>query len=120
MKNLLIYSAHNVYEDDFNEGEKEQTNFYECQAEIRDETIKGAIEKYISDSLGFTIKENNLYLDEEQNLIFYDTIVNNDNFELSKTEHNQWKKGKMKAYTNRVEISVSEITPVKLNQYLQL
>ncbi|TSE11326.1 hypothetical protein [Aquimarina algiphila] len=110
----LIYSDHNVFVDDFEEGEKDHVNFYENNAQVKAENLLQAIELYITEKLYYTFKKEYLYLDEGTHVIHYDVLVDNDQQELTEIERKQWEKGEITAYANRFEMQVYEINKVEL------
>jgi hypothetical protein len=98
-KKFYIISTHDVYEDDWLNGEGKEVNFYVLSAIIDAETVEKAVEKYYDSILFYTYCGY-----ENQDSI----IVDRDNVELSKSQLVDWREGKLKGYVNNFKLEIWE------------
>jgi hypothetical protein len=117
MKEYLIKSSHNVYIDDYTEGELDWVNCYTHDARIMAPNIQSAIQEYIDDHLYYNFDSKGFYEDDEStNQAHYNVLVDVDNSEANEHEIELWKAGKLKLYSNEIRLEFYEITPVNINK----
>jgi hypothetical protein len=116
MKKYLIKSDHNIYVDDFNEGELEYINFYATEDFVKAENARDAIKKYFESSLYFSFDPNNLFKSEDYiHKGFYSILVDEDNNEASNSDISLWREGLKKLYSDNITIETYELKPVDIN-----
>jgi len=114
MKKFKITTIHNIYLDSYDNGEQEQVNFYSLEKDIEALTAMDAIEEYFKTFLYYKITRDQIEIDLFNNEILATSVlVNADNVEASKNEINKWVAGNLKLYSNRIDIMVDELKPVK-------
>lgn len=111
MKTYKITSLHNVYINNFNEGEEENVNNYDISQIIKAKSLKKAIKKYVDEVLSYSFKFKNAQIDEDQKCIFYSNLVDSENIEISSDEkiYKDWQKNKVNLYANNYSIYAQEL-----------
>jgi hypothetical protein len=117
MKKYLIKSSHNVYVDDYTEGELDWVNCYTLEACITAPNIQSAIQEYIENHLYYKFDYRGFYEDDEStNEGHYNVLVDEANEEANEYEIELWKAGKRKLYSNQIRLEFYKITPVNINK----
>lgn len=115
MKTFKIVTIHDVYIDDFEEGEGKHVNCYDIESTVKAESVKEAIKEHYEKHLGFSFSfEHCNYDEEEKNRLDYSNLVDSENSEANEEEKKLWKKGKKTLYANNTTCTVYELTPVEL------
>jgi hypothetical protein len=111
-----ISSTHNIYEDDYNEGEGKEVNYYTLKAIVIAENAKEAIKKYFENTLYYSFSFEYAIIDEEDtNILFYSNLVDENNSEASEAEKEAWKKGNKKLYSDNARIEINMLNAIDLN-----
>lgn len=114
MKNYMVKSLHEVFVDDYKEGEGEHANAYELSDEVQAESPKQAINKYLQDCLGYNLDFNNCEVNpDDKSNVQTSCLVNNDNIQPTNSEVKQWEAGNVELYSNHIDMFVYEVTEVK-------
>jgi hypothetical protein len=116
MKEYLIKSYHEIYVDDYNEGELDMVNAYTNSAILHAYDPIDSIKEYFNTQFYYDFDESLVCTDAEDrtNVVWYNVMVNELNDEADPSEVELWKKGEMKLYNNSIRITIYEITPVKI------
>lgn len=114
MARYYIESIHFVHEDDFQEGEGEQVNSYDLNTFINADSVNDAIQKYIEDYLGFSFSWDNVENSEDNSVLDYYELVDNDNIKASTSEIEKWKFGELKLYSNQYVLRAFELIEQKI------
>jgi len=115
MRTFKVTTEHDVYIDDFKEGEKDYVNSYTITSEIEAETPKEAIEKHYKQQLYFEFSFEYCQEDEEEkNKIHYCNLVDVDNCEATEEDKKLWKKGKKTLYANNTVCTIQELINVEI------
>jgi uncharacterized iron-regulated protein len=115
MKNYRIVSHHDIHVDDYENGEGEYLNGYSLEEIIAAESPIEAVEKYFKNVLAYDFDKDSACIDDEQdNVLHYDVLVDDNNFKASESEIEEWKNGKKVLYNDHSVVYVYELTPVKL------
>ena len=101
-----IESFHDVFIDDYKEGEGKQVNNYNLSAIIDAENVTEAIKKYFDKELFFSFDIK--YLDEFN----YSNLVNHENEEATHEEIVLWKDGKKSLYSNDTQLSIYQLNKI--------
>lgn len=110
MKTFKIYSAHDIYIDDYEQGELDRVNDYTLTNEVKANDVWEAIEKYFETTLYYDFKkDNSSKSDEVENELHYSVLVDVENLEANGRQIEKWKQGKEKLYSNNITITVHEI-----------
>ena len=110
MKAFKICSAHDVYIDDYEQGELDRVNGYTVTNEVEANDVWEAIEKYFETTLYYNFKkEYASKSDEVENELHYSVLVDVENLEASEKQIEDWKQNKQKLYSNNITITVYEI-----------
>lgn len=109
-----VTSRHDVYIDNFVNGEESYVNSYKLSSEVDAINWKDAIKKYFEDYLFYTIDLARGYIDDDNNTFHYSNLVNVDNIEASESELKQWKENKLTLYSNNTTITVNQLINVNL------
>ena len=110
MKTFKIHSAHDVYIDDYEQGELDRVNGYTLTNEVEANDVWEAIEKYFKTTLYYDFKKvNSSKSDEVENELHYSVLVDVENLEANERQIEKWKQGKEKLYSNNITITVYEI-----------
>ena len=110
MKTFKIRSAHDIYIDDYEQGELDRVNGYTVTNEVEANDVWEAIEKYFETTLYYNFKkDNSSKSDEVENELHYSVLVDVENLEANEGQIEKWKQGKEKLYSNNITITVYEI-----------
>lgn len=116
MKTFFIECEHNIYLDNYNEGETENVNNYDTSGMYKTEDNIQAIEKHLY-SLGYDFNKDHIQADEEdekQNKIWYSVLTNEQGDEASEKELEQFRNESINLYANNMTIYVYESKPSKI------
>lgn len=109
MKKFVVTAHHEIYEDDYNEGELDFTNSYSDKIEVAAETAKQAIEKYFEQNY-FEFNWDYCQIDEEATqYVHYTNLVDEQNCQADKADIKLWKRGERKLYANHTTVSCYEV-----------
>ena len=115
MKTFKIHSAHDIYIDDYEQGELDRVNGYTLTNEVKANDAWEAIEKYFETTLYYDFKKDNASKsDEVENELHYSVLVDVENLEANERQIEKWKQGKEKLYSNNITIAVYEIIETSL------
>jgi len=109
MKTFKLTSTHDVYKDDFINGEIENINFYVLSSEIKAENQKQAVEKYFHDFLVYAFELKYAQICEDGNTVYYCTLVDIKNTEATEADTNLWKNQKLTLYANNISVQCFEL-----------
>jgi len=114
MKTYKIYCIHEIYIDDFDEGETENVNNFITDGEYKAESPVEAIELHLK-SLCYDFNKDYMQKDDEsENVCYYSVLCDVENSEATQNEVKQWKKGKKILYSNNMILSVYELINAKI------
>ena len=115
MKTFKIHSAHDIYIDDYEQGELDRVNGYTVTNEVEANDVWEAIEKYFETTLYYNFKkDNSSKSDEVENELHYSVLVDVEALEASENQIEKWKQGKEKLYSSNITITVYEIIETSL------
>ena len=120
MKTYFIESVHDVYIDDYNEGETTHVNFYDIKQNVKAENTREAINKFFEKILFYKFNfENAIITNEEDenepvNRLEYSVLVDEENNEASEIDIEKWKKNKKTLFANNITIYINELQPVRI------
>ena len=112
MKRFFISSTHEVFVDDYNEGELNNVNDYNLNSFINAEDPRQAIEKYFDTVLGYDFSFE--LSDFEDGYLNYSVLVDEDDLQATETEKVFWRNGKKTLYCNNIRLKVGEL--IKINE----
>lgn len=112
MKTFFISSRHEIFADDYNEGELNYVNSYDMNSFINAENPKQAIEKYFETVLCYDFSFEGSYF--EDGCLNYDVLVDADNLQATEKEKELWKQGKKTLYCDNISLEVNEL--IKINE----
>jgi hypothetical protein len=110
MKTFVVKSFHDVYLDNYENGEGEQVHSYSLKSEINANDKKEAIQKYFDEFLFLSFDYSLCH--EEENEIQYSNLVNIENEEATEEQKELWRNDKAILYTNISLVKVFELTQV--------
>lgn len=115
MIEYLIKSYHEIYVDDYNEGELDMVNVYIHSAKVFSNSPIDAIKDYFNTQLHYSFDESLVCTDAEDslNVVWYNIMVNQFNDEAEESEIELWKKGELTLYNNSIRIEIYKVTPVR-------
>jgi len=112
MATFIIKSYHSVSINKYNEGELETVNYYDLSNEIDAKNYKQAIEKYFAETLCY--KLNFDYVDILGNMLIYNVLVDDENYEASESQIENWKNDEITLYNNNINLYVYELNEIEL------
>ena len=112
MKTYKITTIHNVFIDNYENGEGKHVSSYDLTSECKALTVQDAIINHFNNTVYLPFDFQHADIDKEQNLIFYSHIVNVDNEAPTQYEFEKWKKGEVELYANNIIITAQELTNV--------
>ena len=117
MKNYFIECEHNIYVDNYEQGEGENVNNFDTKGMYKAENSTDAIEQHLK-SLGYNFDKDYMQIDEEdeqQNKLWYSVLCDVENSEATERQKNLWKSEELKLYANNMTIYVYKIIPSKID-----
>ena len=114
MKVYKVASQHNVYIDNFENGEERHVNSYMLSSEIEAENWKSAIQQYFNEFLCFDFDIEYSHKDEEENILHYSNLVDVDNTEATQRQISLWKENKLTLYANHSMLTVEQLIEEEL------
>lgn len=114
MKTYIVKTMHDVYVDDYNEGEGKHVNSYDLKEEVKAETPQDAVQQYFEKHLGYKFAINNAYIphkeeeDAPKNVLHYSVLVDEENVEASKEDIKLWQEGKKELYSNSIYLIIHQ------------
>lgn len=112
MNEYLIKSYHNIYVDDYNEGEGYHVNSYNMTAFIKAPEVGNAIQQYIENCLYYKFNSNYLDTSGDDISSYYDVLVDDEGIEATEADRELWKNGELKLYNNQIMIEAYIVLPV--------
>ncbi len=112
MNEYLIKSYHNIYVDDYNEGEGYHINSYNMTAFIKAPDAGNAIQQYIENCLYYKFNSNYLDTNGDDISCYYDVLVDDESIEATEADRELWKNGELKLYNNQIMIEAYIVLPV--------
>lgn len=113
MKNYIVKSFHEIFVDDYNDGEGKHVNTYALSDEIQAETPKQAINKYLQDCLGYDLDFNSCEVNpDDKSNVQTSCLVDGYNIQPTNSEVKQWKAGNVELYANYIDLFVYEVIKV--------
>lgn len=112
VKRFKVEICTDVYVDDYKQGELDRVNWYSNETEVQASRPLEAVEKALY-KIGFSFNEKHAEF-EDDNICYYSNLVDNDNFEIAKTDslYKEWQKGKKTLYSANHSIKVFELNNV--------
>ena len=121
MSDYLIKSYHEVFEDNFNEGEGNHVNGQMSQGQVTADNLQEAVQKYYENHLLFPFVKENISDNEENEFFLHDSVaVDVENSAASDYDIKKWQSGEIKLYSNLFAIEVSELVPVTTDNFFKL
>jgi hypothetical protein len=120
MRNFLITSVHDVHLDTYDGGQLQWVNSYSLKAEIKAENPREAICKYFENELYYKFSFENAIVGHEddesnnKNELYFDVLVDIENYEASKNDVELWIEGKNGLYNNSIFLTIHEIIPTTI------
>jgi hypothetical protein len=108
-----IESFHDIFIDDYKEGEGKQVNSYNLNAIIEAQNVTEAIKKYFDTVLYFSFEIEHTHIDEHGDL-HYSNLVNHENEEATHEEIVLWQDGKETLYSNNTYLSIHQLNKILL------
>lgn len=119
MKTFKINNHVEVYKDSFENGEGDHVSGWQHSATVAAETPMAAIQNFFDKELYFSFNEENanVYVEDNgKNVLFYSTLVDQDNCEVSQTsgDYENFKNGKIDLFVAHSRITIFELVPAAL------
>ena len=114
MNEYFIKSYHEIYVDDYNEGELDFVSAYNLSSFVHAEDVKSAIKWYFNNYLHYKFNYEQLGIDENIEYVWYDVLVDYENDAANEYQIEWWRNGEFKLYNNHIKIELYEVTPVKI------
>ena len=114
-KQFKVTTYHTVFIDSYERGEGKQVNCYDIESTQRTETIREAIENHFNNTIYLPFKFEHAETNEDKTVLYWSNLVDENNEEPSKYDIEKWKKEEKELYSNNIEITISEIVPLKFD-----
>lgn len=113
MGRYRIVSWHDVYVDDYEQGEIKHVNFF-CLSGIYDAVnYQQAVEEHLNEH-GYNLGMENCEVYKDTNSLLTSCLVDENNVQPNGYELEQWKKGKKVLYSDSMSIEVKELNEIIL------
>lgn len=99
-----------VYIDNYEDGEGDKVNYYSNESTHETSEPIEAIKKAMQ-NLGFTFDKKYAQSSDIYNCVYYSNLVDNDSFEILKSDtmYKEWKKGKINLFSANHSIFVHQL-----------
>lgn len=115
MKKFYISSEHTLHEDHYEEGESSKlVNAYTMEEIIIAKDWKEAVEEYFGNTL--FLEFYIIFSHIEENTIQYNSLVDAENMDATKSHIKDWRQGRKVLYNNHSIVTVHELKAVRLSQ----
>lgn len=114
MKKFRIVSDHDIFIDDYEQGELSNVNGFSHDSIQKADTVQDAVLNHLLE-LCYTVDIKDVETSECGEFLQTSVTVNKDNIQPYESEINDWKQGKCKLYNDHVTISAEELISVKFN-----
>lgn len=111
MKKFRIVSNHEVYEDNYNEGELGYVNGYTLDGIYKMDNWQQAIENHFNEN-GLSIEMKDCEI--EDGILYTSCLVNSDGVQPFNNELQDFKKGLINLYSDNITVIVQELVTVEL------
>lgn len=114
MNKYYILSIHDIYEDNYENGEGIYCNGWTQQKIVKAKNLDQALNIYFSNEIYLDYKKIDFEIDF--NKIYISELCNEKNFWASVTEIEKWQKGEIKLYIQHVVIKVEIMQEVNIEE----
>ena len=120
MRTFQIISNHDVYVDNYEQGELKNVNWYKLDSIVSANNPKEAIQKYFNDVLYYDFDIKHAYIphkedeSERKNVLHYSVLVDEQNYKATESQIEYWKEDKMNLYSNNIYIIINELIEVEI------
>ena len=116
----LVESRHEVFEDNFEDGEGKLITEYDRSSMIEAESAVDAIETYFKSVLGYTFEINTIGLEDEE--LMYGVLVDKSLDEVLNDEpdYKRWVDGEINLYCNYIYLKCSFVQAINLEGLLNV
>lgn len=115
MRKFKVTTSHTIYVDSYEQGEKNQVNYYTMESIQKTETVREAIENHFNNTVYLPFNFDKADTNEEKDAIFWSNLVDENNAEPSQYDIEEWKKGEKELYSNNTTIFIDEIISLKFD-----
>jgi hypothetical protein len=112
MRTFKVTTSHNVFIDDYENGEGKQVNFYQQTSEQNAESVKTAIENHFKNVIYLPFNFNETDTNEDKTVMYWNALVDENNEQPHEGDIERWKKGTRDLYSNNIDIEVKELINV--------
>lgn len=113
MKNYIVKSFHEIFVDDYNEGELNHVNGYALSDEVQADNAQEAVNKYLQGNLGYDSDFKNCEVNpDDKTIVQTSCLVDVDNMQPRNRDIELWKRGEVKLYVNHINMTVYEVNEV--------
>lgn len=111
MKKFRIVSWHEIFIDDYEQGEKDYINSFDLSGIYEADNCKDAVNMHLSEH-GYNLGLENCEVNEESNELQTSCLVDEDNMQPSTHDLELWKQGKKVLFVDYINIQVEELIRV--------
>lgn len=112
MKTYSIVSIHEVFEDNFENGEGKHINTYDLNEVIKADNVQDAINKYLEYTVFTELRFKDLEVSLCGNYLDGARLVDTDNANATDKEIESWKQGKIELFSEYIHINAFELIQV--------
>jgi hypothetical protein len=109
MRTIQVTTQHEVYIDDYKQGELNRVNSYNIESVYKCLTIEDAINNHFANHLYLPFEYKNAEKSEDKKAMYWSALVDENNETPNIYDIDKWKEGKKELYVNNIYITVSEI-----------
>lgn len=113
MKTYLVRSYHDIFVDDYNDGEGKSVNSYALSGEVQADNPKEAVNAYLNDHLGYNLGFEDCDVSpDEAGLVQTSCLVDAYGSQPSEQVVKMWKNGEVDLYAVSIQMYVYELKEV--------
>lgn len=109
MKTYSIVSIHEVFEDNFENGEGKHINTYDLNEVIKADNVQDAINKYLEYTVFTELQFKDLEISDCGNFLNTERLVDIKSEDATNKEIESWKQGKIKLFNEIIHLNALEV-----------
>jgi hypothetical protein len=113
MKTYEVTTTHDVYIDNYEDGETKHVNWYQQTSKQKANSPREAIENHFNNIIYLPFNFDRAEPNDENTILYWGALVDENNEQPTAHDEAQWKKGEKELYSNHIEIEIKELTTIK-------
>jgi hypothetical protein len=113
MKTYEITTTHDVYTDNYEDGQTKHVNWYQQTSKQKANSPREAIENHFNNTLYLPFNFDRAEPNDENTILYWSNLVDENNEQPTTGDIERWKNGTRELYANNIQIEIKELTTIK-------